>query len=368
MSKDYYKTLGVEKNASQDEIKKAYKNLAKKYHPDINKESGATDKFKEINEAAAVLGDQQKRQQYDQFGTADFGQGQGQSHGFEGFDFRNFTGGGGDFDDLFDNVFEGFGFSGFGRQRSRASKGRDIAAEVQVSLEEVLTGTTRTISMRKLSVCKKCEGKGGEGMAACETCKGTGAVKHARRTPFGTFATTTSCNNCGGNGESFENVCNECSGEGRTLQTNKIDVKIPPGVEEEMQLRVSGEGESGERGGRAGDLFVVVHVKSHNNFERDENDIRIKLTMPFAIACLGGEIEIPTLQGTAKLRVPQGTQSGTVLRMKGKGLPNVHHQESFGDELVEVSIKVPEKISKKQVELLKEFEGLDKDKKKGWFG
>lgn len=363
MSKDYYKTLGVEKNASQDEIKKAYKNLAKKYHPDINKESGSTEKFKEINEAASVLGDQQKRQQYDQFGTADFGQNQGQSQGFEGFDFRNFAGGG-NFDDLFENIFEGFGFSGFGRQKNRASRGRDIAAEVQVSLEEVLSGATRMISMKKLTTCKKCEGKGGEELTTCETCRGTGAVKQTRRTPFGTFATTTSCNKCNGSGESFENICNECSGEGRTIQTSKLDVKIPPGVEEEMQLRVSGEGESGERNGRAGDLFVIVHIKPHENFEREENDLHLKLSIPFAIATLGGEIEIPTIQGTSKLKIPQGTQSGTTLRMRGKGLPNVHHQENFGDELVNISIKVPEKLSKKQIELLKEFEGLDKEKKK----
>lgn len=360
MSKDYYKILGIEKNASTEEIKKAYKNLAKKYHPDINKEKGATEKFKEINEAAAVLGDPEKRTKYDQFGTADFGQGQG----FEGFDFRNFAGG--DFEDIFENVFSGFGFSGFGRQRSRASKGRDLATQTEITLEESSKGTTKTISIRKLEKCEKCQGKGGDRLSNCETCHGSGTVKHARRTPFGVFATTTTCNQCKGSGETFDNTCNECSGEGRVQQSKKIEVKIPPGVENEMQLRVQGEGEAGERGARAGDLYVQVFVKRHEIFERKGQDLRLKLEIPFAIACLGGEIEVPTLEGKTKIKVNSGTKSGTVLRLKGKGMPDVHDPDDIGDELIKVSIKVPQKITKKQAELLSEFEGIDKEKKKMW--
>ncbi len=358
MAKDYYKTLGVDKNASQEEIKKAYKNLAKKYHPDLNKESGATEKFKEINEAAAVLGDQQKRQQYDQFGTADFNQGQG----FSGFDFSNM--GGFDFDDIFDNLFSGFGFN-TERRRRTPQHGRDVLANVEVTLEEVASGTTRDVKMKKLELCKECKGKGGSDVTECEGCHGSGTAKHTRRTPFGIIQTTSTCHRCKGTGELFEDVCSACDGEGRIQEVKTVEVKIPPGVEDGMRLRVQGEGEAGERGSRSGDLYIEVSVKIHDIFERQENNLFIEVPLAFTIACVGGEIEVPTLEGKSTLKIPLGTQNGTVFRIKGKGLPSIRGS-GVGDEHVKVVIEIPKKLSKKQIELLKEFE--KESGKKGWFG
>ena len=357
MAKDYYKVLGVDKNASQDDIKRAYKNLAKKYHPDLNKDSGATEKFKEINEAAAVLGDQQKRQHYDQFGNADFNQGQG----FSGFDFSNM---GFDFDDIFDNLFSGFGFN-TGRKRRTTQSGRDLLASVDITLEEVAKGTTREIKTKKLETCKECKGKGGSGATDCDECNGKGVAKQTRRTPFGLIQTTTTCHNCKGTGEIFEDVCSNCDGEGRVEEVSTIEVKIPAGVEDGMRLRVQGSGEAGERGSRAGDLYVEVNVNPHNTFERQENNLFIEVSLSFVTACIGGEIEVPTLEGKTILKISQGTQNGTVFRIKGKGLPSIRGAGN-GDEHVKVIIDIPKKISKKQTELLKDFE--KEFGKKGWFG
>lgn len=357
MAKDYYKILGVDKNASQEDIKRAYKNLAKKYHPDLNKESSATEKFKEINEAAAVLADQQKRQHYDQFGNADFNQGQG----FSGFDFSNM---GFDFDDIFDNLFSGFGFN-TGRKRRTNQSGRDLLASVDVSLEEVAKGTIREIKTKKLEACKECKGKGGSDVTECDECNGKGIAKHTRRTPFGLIQTTTTCHNCKGTGEIFEDVCSNCDGEGRVEEVSTMEVKIPAGIEDGMRLRVQGGGEAGERGSRAGDLYVEVNVNPHNTFERQENNLFIEVPLSFVIACIGGEIEVPTLDGKTNLKVNQGTQNGTVFRIKGKGLPSIRGAGT-GDEHVKVIIDIPKKISKKQIELLKDFE--KEFGKKGWFG
>ncbi|MBW2970478.1 molecular chaperone DnaJ [Candidatus Woesearchaeota archaeon] len=350
MSKDYYKVLGVERGASQEEIKKAYKRLAKKYHPDLNKEEGSADKFKEVNEAAAVLGDPEKRQQYDQFGTADFGQ-------QAGFDFRDFAGGF-NFDEIFDNLFSGFGF----RTRRGKRPGRDLVAEVDVSLEEVSKGVTREVHLQRTVVCEECDGKGGKNLVQCSTCQGQGMVRSARRTPFGVFATTSTCNACNGSGETPEEVCGECDGEGAVVSREPVKVKVPAGIHDGMKLRVSGEGEAGEKGARPGDLYVIVHVLDDERFVRDSNDLVSEVPVSFTTACLGGEVSVQTLHGKKKVELKAGTQNNSEVRLKGEGLPDLRSSR-VGDFVVKVSVEVPKKVSKKQAELLKEFE---KEAKKKW--
>lgn len=355
MSKDYYKILGVEKSASKEEIKKAYKKLAKKYHPDINKESDAEAKFKEINEAVSVLADDQKRSQYDQFGTTNFGAGQGfGGAGFSdfmrGFDFGSFD---------FDNIFDMF-FGGGRRGRSRASRGADLQYDLEIDLKEAATGTEKKIPLNKLDVCKECDGQGGE-PESCDSCGGNGFVRKTARTPFGMFQTQTACPKCRGSGSSIKKKCTECDGEGRVRVKKTISVTIPPGVDSGTRLRVRGEGIAGSNGGGTGDLYVMVYVKPDKVFKRDGDDLYINVPISFSQAALGDEIEVPTLDGKAKLKIPPGTASHTILRMKGKGMPNLEGYAN-GDQMVRVEITVPEKMSKKQQELLKEFSKLEKEK------
>lgn len=352
MTKDYYKILGVEKGASQDEIKSAYKKLAKKFHPDINKEANASDKFKEINEAAAVLGDAEKRQQYDQFGSSGF---DGQQ--FSGFDFRDFAGNM-NFDDVFDNLFSSFGF----KTSRRGRPGRDLVAEVDVTFEDVAKGTTREIEMQRMVQCEKCDGKGGSDFSDCATCQGQGVVRHAKRTPFGMFATTAPCSKCKGTGEVPEKTCSECDGDGRIVSNEPIKVKIPAGIHDGMRLHVAGAGEAGSEGAPAGNLYIMVHVLEDNRFTRDENDLVVERTISFATACLGGEIEVETLDGKKKVEIKPGTQNNSEARLDGKGLPELRSSHT-GDFVVKITVDVPKKLSKKQKELLEEFE---KEGKKKW--
>ncbi len=358
MAKDYYKVLGVPKNATKEEIKKSYKQLAKKYHPDLNKDNpDAEAKFKEINEAASVLGDDEKRQQYDQFGDADAFK---RSSGFSGFDsnfgdFASF-----DFGDIFDQFFSG------GRSRRRESNGSDLRVDIEISLEDAAAGAVKNISVPRIEQCEKCNGSGAESkddIKTCGTCEGSGMMRRTQRTPFGMFSTTSTCSECRGRGKVIEKECSECDGTGVTRKVRKIEIKVPAGAEEGTNLRISGEGEAGEHGASPGDLYIIVHVKEHDVFEREGDDINVKVNIPFTTAALGGEAEVPTLDGKAELKIPAGTQSNTVFRMKGKGIPYLHGHGK-GDELVEVIIAVPEKLSSRQKELLMEF---DKVKKKGWF-
>jgi molecular chaperone DnaJ len=363
MSKDYYKTLGVEKNATKEEIRKAYKNLAKKYHPDLNKEEGSAEKFKEINEAAAVLADDEKRTQFDRYGTTaeQFG-----GRGFEGFDFSDIMSGSG-FGFDFDNIFESF----FGGHRSRKRgprRGADLRYDMEITLEEAATGVTKNIVIPRLEQCPDCHGSGAESesdIETCPDCKGKGVMTRAQRTPFGIFSTTTTCGKCRGQGKHIKKECEECDGTGVVKKTRKLEIKLPAGAEEGTNLRVAGEGEAGEKGAAAGDLYIVMHVAEHETFERHGDDVYLKVPIPFAVAALGGEIEVPTLDGKANLKIPSGTQTNTVFRMKGKGIPYLHNH-GRGNENVEVIIEVPEKLSKKQKELLREFDKEIKTKK-GFF-
>jgi len=360
--KDYYKILGVEKNSTKEEIKKAYKKLAKKYHPDINKEDGSQEKFKEINEAAAVLGDDEKRSQYDQFGTG-YEQFSG-GRGFDFSDFGGFSGGGFDFGDIFDQFFGG-GFSGFGGGRRRGPKrGSDLRYDMEISLEEAADGVAKTIDVPRLERCEKCDGSGAKNpddLVTCPSCGGSGVVRKTQRTPFGMFATTTTCRKCHGSGQYIKNECQKCDGTGVERKTRKIEVKIPAGAEEGTNLRIRCEGEAGEKGGDEGDLFIVIHVKEDKRFDRRGDDLLVgfrhdrPFTVPFTIATLGGEVEVPTLKGTAKLKIPAGTQSGTAFRMKGQGIAYLHG-EGKGDEIVKVEIEVPTKLTAKQKKILKDFE------------
>ncbi|MBT3304175.1 molecular chaperone DnaJ [Candidatus Woesearchaeota archaeon] len=348
MTNDYYETLGIEKGASKEEIKKAYKTLAKKYHPDINKESGSEEKFKEINEAAAVLGDDAKREQYDRFGTADnTGQGFG-----GGFDF-----GGMDFGDIFDQVFSGFG-GGFGGRKKQPRRGSDLRYDIEISLEEAAEGMEKEVTIPKLDTCDQCSGTGADEdsqVKTCSECGGSGVTNKQQRTPFGIVNMQTSCRKCHGEGETIEKPCIECHGTGRREVNKKVTIKIPPGVDNGNRLRVHGEGEAGEKGAETGDLYIFITVKEHKQFNREGYDINIEIPIRFGLATLGGEVEVPTLTGEATLKIPAGTQSETVFKMKGKGIPHLNGYGT-GSENVKVTVQVPKKLNKKQKKLLEDFE------------
>ncbi|MBN1792755.1 molecular chaperone DnaJ [Candidatus Woesearchaeota archaeon] len=355
--KDYYKVLGVPKGASKEDIKAAYKKLAKQHHPDLNKEEGAADKFKEINEAASVLGDEEKRKQYDQYGPDAFKYGGGQSgfgsQDFSGFDFSSF-GGGFDFDSIFDTFFGGGGMGG-GRRRARSNRGSDLAYELSVSLEDVSDGVKKKIKITKNDECAKCDGKGGSGEDTCTVCHGAGMYRETRRTPFGMFQTTAPCRNCQGSGSIFKHVCDDCQGTGRKRNTKTIEVNIPAGIMEGARLRMNGEGEAGYRGGPSGDLYIIIHVEPHDVFERDDDDLLSDVRISFVQAALGDKVKVPTLKGEASMRIPAGTQPGDVLRLKGEGLKHMH---SFGrgDILFTMIVEVPRHLSRKQEKILKELE------------
>ena len=368
-SKDYYKTLGVEKGAAKEDIKKAFKKLAMKYHPDRapeDKKKEYEEKFKEINEAVSVLGDDKKRQQYDQFGSEAFRGGGSPGAGYEGFDYSDImshfrSGAFGDFDDVFDQLFGGGGSSHRG---VRGRRGADLAYETEITLEEVKRGTKKEISLNKLEFCTSCKGKGAHEFETCHHCQGSGYMKKTQRTPFGLFQQTGPCPYCKGQGELPQDSCSECGGEGVIRKKKKIEISIPAGVEEGMRLRVSGEGEIGENNGPAGDLYVIMHITEHKVFSREANNITLTVPLSFTQAVLGDEIDVPTLEGTARLTIPAGTQSETIFRMRGKGLPSVHDHQ-LGDEMVKVRIQVPQKLNKKQIELIKQMQ--EEKPSKGFF-
>ncbi len=363
MAKDYYKILGVSENASKEDIKKAYKRLAKKYHPDLNKtEPDAAERFKEINEAASVLGDEKKRAQYDRFGSTSEGFGGG-SQGFDFSDF-GFSDFGFDFEDIFDTFFS----RGFGRQSRGPRRGADLRYELEITLEEAAFGTKKNIVVPRMEKCEECKGTGAlsdSDIAVCDKCNGRGRIQNIKRTPFGIFSTTTACPKCHGEGKIIKNPCPKCNGTGLVHHDRKIEIRIPEGVDDGNELRIAGGGEAGAKNGSPGDLYVVINVKPHDMFQRKNNDIHIDVPISFAQAALGDEIEVPTLKGRAKLKIPAGTQTNTIFRMKGKGIPNLHGYGT-GSENVKVIVETPTNLTKKQKELLREFEKGTK-KKKGVF-
>jgi molecular chaperone DnaJ len=351
MTKDYYSILGVDKQASKDDIKKAYKTLAKKYHPDVNQQdSSAEAKFKEVNEAAKVLLDDQKRAQYDRFGTADTGPSNQGGYSSSGYD--PFSGFG--MDDIFESFFGG---SAQSSGRTKQHRGNDLLYTISITLEEAAFGAEKTITVNKPSSCKSCHAKGyvkESDATVCHTCHGTGRMTVTQRTPFGVFQSTASCKSCNGVGVQIHTPCSDCSGEGVIEQKKTLNITIPPGIEDSTRLRIHGEGES-IRGATSGDLFVQVAIKEHDIFTRDASDIYCTQPISYAIATIGGEVIVPTLKGKAKLTIPAGTSPGTKFALRGKGLPNMG---SFGqgDQYVEVTIEIPTKVSKKAKELIQKLD------------
>lgn len=352
MSKrDFYEVLGVARDASERDIKKAYKRLAMKFHPDRNQgDDSAAEKFKEVKEAYEILLDPQKKAAYDQYGHAAFEQG-GMGGGFGG------GGAGADFGDIFGDVFGdifGGGRRGGGGGQSRAQRGSDLRYNMELSLEEAVRGVSKEVEVPTLVHCDTCHGSGakkGSSPETCGTCHGHGQVQMRQ----GFFAVQQTCPTCHGNGKVIKDPCNSCHGKGRKQKTKTLSVKIPAGVDTGDRIRLSGEGEAGEMGAPAGDLYVQVHVKEHNIFERDGNNLYCEVPVSFSMAALGGEVEVPTLDGRVSLKVPEETQTGRMFRMRGKGVKGVRGG-GVGDLIVKLVLETPVKLSSRQKELLREFE------------
>lgn len=351
--RDYYEVLGVSKTATDDEIKAAFRKMAKKYHPDINKDPDAPEKFKEAQEAYSVLSDASKRKQYDQFGHAAF---QGGAGGAGGYDFSGF-----DFSDIFDDLFGGNPFFGGGRRSqsgSRARKGSDSILRVNLTFDEAVFGCKKDIKVTTMDTCSECNGKGGFGEETCSTCHGSGSVTAEQRTLFGTFMIKTTCPNCHGKGKSFKDTCKACHGEGRIKATKTLEVKVPAGVNTGNQLRLSGKGEAGVNGGPNGDLYLEFNVQGHPLFARDDNDIYLELPLTITDAVLGCKKDIPTLYGTVKITIPEGSASGDKHRLKGKGVEDVNSGRK-GDMYVVLKVVIPNKLSKDQKKLFEELSKTD---------
>jgi molecular chaperone DnaJ len=360
--KDLYEILGVDRNASQEEIKKAYRRLAKKYHPDLNPgDKEAEQKFKEINEAYEILSDPQKRAQYDQFGHAAFEQG-----GFQQGGFGDFTQGGFDFDfggfgDIFGDIFSDFFGTGRRKAEKGPKKGADIRYDLTLTFEEAAFGTEKEIEVERFEVCDVCHGTGvkpGSRPETCPVCHGTGEIRQTQNTPFGRIVNIRTCPRCHGEGKIITDPCQKCGGTGRIRKRRKIKVTIPAGIDEGQMLTLRGEGEPGLRGGPNGDLYIVIHVKPHEIFKREGYDVYVKIPISFADAALGGEIKIPTLDGMVSFTIPEGTQTGTKFKLRGKGIPHIGGR-GRGDQIVEVYVEVPKRLSEKQKELLREFKRLE---------
>ena len=350
---DYYEILGVPRDASQEEIKKAYRRLAREYHPDVNKEPGAEERFKDINEAYRVLSDPDTRSQYDQFGHAAFENGGFGGQGFGGFGDFGF-GGFEDLGDIFADMF--FGGSS-ARQQRRPRKGADIRISLTIEFEEAAFGVERTLEIPRTEICSHCHGnqaEPGTPLKTCPDCKGSGQVRSVQRTPFGQIQTSRTCSRCAGEGKIYEKACKVCNGSGRVRATRKINVKIPAGVDDGQIVRLGGQGEAGSHGGPYGDLLVVVSVKPHEVFTRQGNDIICDVPISIVQAALGDEIDVPTLEGDVKMRIPEGTQSGKVFRLRGKGISDVRGF-GRGDQLVRVRVVTPTKLNSKQKQILREF-------------
>ncbi|HVO79205.1 MAG TPA: molecular chaperone DnaJ [Terriglobales bacterium] len=348
--RDYYEVLGVARGASEQEIKSAYRKLALQYHPDRNPNNpDAEEKFKECSEAYAVLADGEKRAAYDRYGHAGVS-GVGATAGFDPAIFQ-------DFSDLFGDFF-GFGemFGGGSRRRSRAQRGPDLREDITLDFEEAVFGTEAKVTVRRHEACEECRGSGaaaGKAPVTCRSCAGRGQVRYQQ----GFFSIARTCPTCQGTGSVITDPCPKCKGEGRVLRQRTIDAKVPAGVEDGTRIRFAGLGEAGTFGGPAGDLYVVLHVKEHSFFEREGNDLYCVVPISFTQAALGTEIIVPTLEGEHTLKIPEGTQSGTTLRIRNKGVP-VLNGHGKGDLFVEVRVQTPSKLTKRQRELLQELDGI----------
>ena len=358
--RDYYEVLGVDKSASGDEIKKAYRKLAKKYHPDLNPDDkeGAEAKFKEATEAYEVLSDENKKRQYDQFGHAAFDQSAGgySSAGFDGFDMS----------DIFSSFFGG-GFSGQRQNPNAPQRGRDIVYNIDLTFEEACFGTEREITINHLEKCDECNGTGaakGSSPSTCPTCHGTGQVKTVQRTPLGNFQSVRTCSSCGGKGTIIKEPCKQCGGKGTVRNGKKVRVKIPAGIDNGQQVYVRREGDAGANGGPNGDLILSVRVKPHKIFIRQGYDVLCDYPISFVQATLGAEVQVPTIDGKVSYNIPEGTQTGTVFRLKGKGIQK-YNSTQRGDQYVTIKIEIPKGLSEAQKDILRHFdEKVDSSKYK----
>ena len=352
--RDYYEVLGVDKNATEEEIKSAFRKLAKKYHPDVSKEENAAEKFKEAQEAYAVLSDANKRKQYDQFGHNAFSNNQGGFSGFEGFDFGNMS-------DIFEDILGGMGFSSGSRKKSnRATRGNDILYRMTIDFEEAAFGCKKDINVDVVEDCDECNGDGGFNKTTCSNCHGSGVITSEQRTMFGSFLSKTTCPYCNGTGNSFEKKCTKCRGTGKVKNNKTITVTVPAGIDTDNRLRLQGKGEVGQNGGRNGDLYIEFTVRDHEYYKRVDDDIYLEVPLTITDAVLGCKKEIPTLYGNVFLTIPEGTQNGDKLRLRSKGIENVNSKRK-GDMYVITKVIIPEKINREQRKLFEQLQDTELD-------
>jgi len=343
--RDYYEILGVPRSAGKDEIRSAYRRLARQHHPDVNKSPDAESNFKEINEAYHILSDDQKRALYDRYGHEGVNQGDMGGFGFGGF---------GDLGDIFEDFF-GFGTRTAGRQGPR--RGADLRYDMQITFEEAVFGVAKEIEVSRHEVCPTCRGTGAEPGTTpirCPECNGTGQVRRAQQSIFGSFVNVSVCPRCGGTGEIVQTPCSTCHGTQTVERSRKLSINIPAGVDDGTRIRITGEGEAGTQGGPAGNLYVVLHVKPHKYFQRREDDVLLSINVNIAQAALGDEITVPTLEGEEKLSIPPGTQTGSVFRLRGEGVPRLN-RGGRGDEIIMVNVAVPTNLNAEQKRLLGEL-------------
>ncbi len=373
MAGDYYQILGVSQDVDKDELKRAYRRLARQYHPDVNKEAGAEEKFKEISRAYEVLSEPETRARYDRFGEA----GVGGAAGASGYDYGDMGG----FADIFETIFSGFGGGvgtspGQSRRRNGPARGDDLRLDLKLDFREAVFGGEKQIKIPHLESCDTCNGTGakpGTGVKTCGTCSGSGQVRRATRTPFGSFAQVAACTTCNGTGQVIEEKCSICHGAGRQQETKKLKITIPPGVDNGTRLRVSGEGDAGVRSGTPGDLYVYLFVESDKEFTREGINIRSELTVSYLQAILGCNLNINTVDGKEELIIPAGTQPNTVLTLENKGVPKLGNPVSRGNHLITVKIDIPTKINSEERELLEKLatvrgEATGKGSKEGFLG
>ena len=352
--RDYYEVLGISKGATPEEIKKAYRQMAKKYHPDVNPDNKeAQDKFVEVNEAYEVLSDPDKRSKYDTYGHSAFDP----NGGFGGFD-GGFSGFGG-FSDIFENMFSGFGgFGGGTTQRTGPQRGRHVEKVIEIDFLEAAFGVEKEVTISRNEKCEKCDGTGGktkDDVKTCPVCNGSGQERVVQRTVLGQFVNMRTCSRCNGRGKIVENPCSECRGSGNVRKSRTIKVNIPAGIDHGQRISLRGEGEAGKFGGPSGDLYITVAIKKHPVFIREDYDVFVEIPITFSEAALGGKIIVPTIHGKVEMTIPEGTQNDDRFVLKGKGIPNLRGNGK-GNQYVTVNVEVPKKLSQKQKEILKDFQ------------